>query len=220
MDDDALANFAAITGTTSDRAQQYLRLTDGNLEQAFELFYANDGADLEGATSSTPAQGSLQTPSDPTSTSAPSGRGPRYQDSEGVVYVDSDIEQDPMDDEVQITGTGPRRPPVNGDRRLSRRAVVGSTPLPGDDNAVDEDEVMARRLQEEYYGSTTVVDVDAQGVRAPIARTTETLIDPGSFDANDEAEMRAAVVEQMRARRQHRPRGAYPPFSPLCSINR
>ena len=215
MDDDALANFAAITGTTSDRAQQYLRLTDGNLEQAFELFYANDGADLEGATSSIPAQGSLQTPLDPTSTTAQSGRGPRYEDPDGVVYVDSDIEQDPVDDEVQTTGTGPERPPAKGDRRPSRRALVGSAPLPGDDNTVDEDEVMARRLQEEYYGSTTEgVNVDPQGVRAPIARTTETLIDPGSFDANDEAEMRAAVVEQMRARRQHRPRGAYSPLFP------
>ena len=214
MDDDALANFAAITGTTSDRAQQYLRLADGNLEQAFELFYANDGADLEGATSSIPAQGSLQTPLDPTSTTAQSGRGPRYEDPEGVVYVDSDIEQDPVDDEVQITGMGPGRPPANGDRRPLRRALVGSTPIPGDDNTVDEDEVMARRLQEEFYGSTTGgVNDDPQGVRAPIARTTETLIDPGSFDANDEAEMRAAVVEQMRARRQNRPRGAY---SPLC----
>ena len=68
---------------------------------------------------------------------------------------------------------------------------------------------MARRLQEELYGVTGTRDVvDSEGVRAPIARTTETLVGPAGYDMDDEDDVRAAVAEQMRARRQPRPRGS------------
>ena len=208
MDDDALANFTAITGTAPDRAQQYLRLTDGNLEQAFELFYANDGADLEGAASPPPTQQPPQAVSHLPSSTTSSGRGHgMYGDAGPIVQVDSDTEQDLSDDEVQITGAGRRPQPLNGSSRPSTRTPDRSAASASDHNTVDEDEVMARRLQEEYYRSTgTGGNVDPEGVRAPIARTTETLVGPGSFDPNDE-EMRMAVLQQMRARRQPRPRG-------------
>lgn len=39
-----------------------------------------------------------------------------------------------------------------------------------------DDEEIARRMQEEYYSNS---GVDAEGVRAPIERTTETLVGPG-----------------------------------------
>ena len=208
MDDVALANFTSITGTTPDRAQQYLRLTDGNLEQAFELFYANDGADLEGATSPTPAQQASQAPSLPPPSTRPSSRRRGDEHNRGVVHIDSDSEQGASDEEIQVTAAGPRRQPANGDERSSTRMPAVSTPPTGRNETVDEDEAMARRLQEEYYGATgTSGMIDAEGVRAPIARTTETLVGPESFDVNDEAEMRAAVLEQMRARRNPRPRG-------------
>lgn len=208
MDDDALANFTDITGTTPDRAQQYLKLTDGNLEQAFELFYANDGADLEGEASSAPPQQPSQVLSHPRSSTRPSADRQVYQDAGRIIHVDSDEEQDHSDDEVQFTGTGPTPQPADDIRRLSRRSQGISTPPINDHNTVDEDEAMARRLQEEYYGSAgTAGTVDSEGVRPPIARTTETLVGPGSFDPNDERDMHAAVLQQMRARRQARPRG-------------
>jgi len=44
--------------------------------------------------------------------------------------------------------------------------------------------------------------LDEHGYRPPIGRTTETLVGPGSFDPSNAEEMRAAVMEQMMARRQ------------------
>ncbi len=218
MDDDGLASFTSITGTTPDRAQQYLTLTDGNLEQAIELFYANDGADLGGAISPTSAQQPSQAPSQQDLSDRSSGRRQRSEDTGEIVRVDSSSDIDVSDDELQITGARPRRQPANGAQVSSTRRPATSTPPIGGYETVDEDEAMARRLQEEYYGSAgTGGDVDAEGIRAPIARTTETLVGPESFDVNDEAQMRAAVLEQMRARHQPRPRGEYLLFG-YCSL--
>lgn len=207
MDDDALASFTSITDTTPERAQQYLSLTDGNLEQAFELFYANDGADLEGITSSSNAQQSSQAPTVPPPSTRPPGHAPGYEDDRGVVHIDSESEGNLSDDaQVPSSRTRTRGQPSSGGRRSTPH--VSATPPSGSSVAVDEDEAMARRLQEEYYGTAGVGagEVYSDGVRAPIARTTETLVGPDSFDAGDDAEMRAAVLNQMRARRQPTPR--------------
>lgn len=76
---------------------------------------------------------------------------------------------------------------------------------------VEDDEAMARRLQQEMYGAGGggggQGDLDAEGVRAPMARTTETLVGPGSDWRDDPNEMNAAIAEQMLAR-QRRNRGA------------
>lgn len=208
MDDDGLENFTSITGTTHDRAQQYLTLTDGNLEQAIELFYANDGADLGGAISPTPAQQPAQAPSQQDLSNRPSRRRQPSEDTGEIVHLDSGSDIEASDDELQITGARPRQQPTNGAHSSSTRTPATSMPPIGGYETVDEDEAMARRLQEEYYGSTgTGGDFDVEGIRAPIARTTETLVGPESFDVNDESQMRAAVLEQMRARHQPRPRG-------------
>ena len=92
---------------------------------------------------------------------------------------------------------------------------------------VDEDEAMARRLQEEYYGGAQRggagsgnTMLDEEGYRAPIARTTQTLVGPDSFDPSNAEEMRAAVMEQMMARRQARPqRGKMLSSSKSCTQN-
>lgn len=75
----------------------------------------------------------------------------------------------------------------------------------------EDDEAMARRLQEEMYGGGggggAGDDVDSEGVRAPMARTTETLVGPNSdwsTVGRDPGEMRAAVAEQMMARQRRR----------------
>lgn len=76
---------------------------------------------------------------------------------------------------------------------------------------MEDDEAMARRLQEEMYGSgggrSGGGDFDEEGVRAPMARTTETLVGPGGDWNDDENEMRAAIAEQMMARGQRRQQG-------------
>ncbi len=62
----------------------------------------------------------------------------------------------------------------------------------------DEDAAMAKRLQEELYGGQGADD----GVRAPMARTTETLVAPSGNFRDDEDDMNMAMLDQMRRRRQ------------------
>ena len=69
---------------------------------------------------------------------------------------------------------------------------------------------MARRLQEELYAGGDIGGGPAgDGVRAPIRRTTETLVGPGAYGMSDDDDMRAAVLEQMRARQRPRPQGTF-----------
>ncbi|KAJ6145558.1 hypothetical protein N7470_009453 [Penicillium chermesinum] len=96
-------------------------------------------------------------------------RRPAFEDESGVVHIDSDSDTD----------TPAERP----------------TQQPG--NAFfDDDAAMARRLQEEMYGGI-IPGNDDDGVRAPMARTTETLVGP---EADFEDEMHASILSQMRAR--------------------
>ncbi|KAK0748389.1 hypothetical protein B0T21DRAFT_279195 [Apiosordaria backusii] len=66
----------------------------------------------------------------------------------------------------------------------------------------DEDAAMARRLQEEFYGASgsgaqgSGGGLDDDGVRAPMARTTEVLVAPGGYDEGDHE----SVLSQIRAR--------------------
>lgn len=211
MADDALSQFAAITGTATDRAQQYLTLTDGNLEQAIELYYANDGAELESA----PSVGSIQPsqpPPIPESSTRPSRSRQGYEDNRGVIHVDSEPESDFSDDEnhERATAASARRQTHSNSAPLPQ-AQAASTPSSIQARPVEDDEAMARRLQEEFYGAAGAGETtDAEGIRAPIARTTETLVGPGAYDLDDEDDMRAAVLEQMRARQQPRSRGSFP----------
>ncbi|KAK5133097.1 hypothetical protein LTR08_008207 [Meristemomyces frigidus] len=175
--DDQIATFSAFTGGTYAQARQYLALTDGNVEQAAELFFSNP--DL-GATAAPPAR-----PAQP-----PSGRG-------DPITIDDDDDDD-LDDDVEMTGSRPAARP---------------------DHTLEDDEAMARRLQEEMYGSGgaggggsagAMGDIDPEtGVRAPMARTTETLVGPGSDWRDDPDQMNAAVFEQMQQMQRRRgPGGA------------
>ena len=68
----------------------------------------------------------------------------------------------------------------------------------------EDDEAVARRLQEELYaGGDAAGGYDADEVRAPMARTTETLVggQGGDWPPDD---MNAAILQQMRARQQPR----------------
>ena len=208
MDEGPIAQFASITGSSPAIAAQYLRLADYHTEQAIELFYANEGADL-GPVSQPPH--SSQPPSIPAPSTRPTGRGPGYQDEEGVVHLDSDQEDPDFsdNDDVEITRQNYRELLTTGGPTSALRNSSNETPPVGQASmAVDDDEAMARRLQEEFYGAAGRTGgggtemVDEHGYRAPIARTTETLVGQGSFDPTDEDEMRAAVMGQIAARRQ------------------
>ncbi|KAF2142128.1 uncharacterized protein K452DRAFT_270884 [Aplosporella prunicola CBS 121167] len=65
---------------------------------------------------------------------------------------------------------------------------------------MDADEAMARRLQEEMYRDSG--SDPNEGVRAPMARTTETLVGPGADYGDEDDGMHAAIMSQMAARRR------------------
>ena len=208
MDDDSLSNFTVITSSTADKARQYLSLTDGNLEQALELYFTNDGADLEPASNANHTSSS-QAPSVPSSSTRSARRDRAYEDNEGVVHVDSDEDLEASDEDTTHRNTNFRA----GSRTVADaahrpRTPATATPPTAHTQVAEDDEAMARRLQEELYGASGMGDVvDSEGIRAPIARTTETLVGPGAYNLDDEDDMHAAVLEQMRARRQPRSRG-------------
>lgn len=170
MDDDVVAQFTEITGSNPELATQYLQLADFNIEQAMQLYFENDGAPL------------TQEPPASTSASQPASRSTRFQDESGVVDIDSDD-----DVTVDETRSAPRAQPAQG-------------------STYEDDAAMARRLQEEMYGGGGpgggghgggVGDED--DVRAPMARTTETLVGP---DADFDDDMHASILGQLRARQQ------------------
>jgi len=150
MDDDLVAQFTSITGATADRASQYLTVSDGNLEQAIQLFFESGGVDMGESVSDAPR--------------APSGA------ASNPVALDDD-------DDDEMSGT----------------------------HSAEDDEAMARRLQQEMYGAQGA-GAGEQDVRAPMARTTQTLLGPSSDDwRNDDSELDRAVLEQIS--RRHRAAG-------------
>lgn len=197
MAEEAVAQFVSFTSSTPDQASQYLRLTDGDIQQAIDLFYANDGNDLSGSAQAPP----ISPPQAP-----PPGRSQRgYEDSHGIVHLDSDSELSD-DEKPELTRTNRSLPAVSARTRPSTHTPSSMTPPTGP-VAFDDDEAMAMRLQEEIYAGAAArgaTDTDLDGPRAPIGRTTETLVGPGPFDSNNANEMRAVVLEQMRARQQPR----------------
>ena len=212
MNEGAIAQFCELTGASPALAAQYLRLAENHTEQAIELYFANDGAELQ--PSSAPPQISHPPPIPPAST-RPSGHRQRYEDEQGIVHLDSDEEDQNYSDsdDVTFTDQAAREAGSTGRRGGTLHTPSSATPPIGNMRSVDNDEAMARRLQEEFYGASGIgsggrvsEELDEHGYRAPIARTTETLVGPGAFDPTNAEEMRAAVAEQLAHRRQQQAR--------------
>lgn len=187
--DDNISTFVAITGASTDVARSFLEMTAGNFERAIELFYENPdlvsgvGAGLSstGQTAAAPA-------------AAPSGRGNiGRQDAAGVIHIDSDDDQDMQLDDFSDNDE-------DNDRAVAAQAAALAQE--------EEDAAMAKRLQEELYqgnqGSGSGGNPD--DVRAPIARTTETLVAPGWGGGEHDDGMEAAFLEELRQRRRQNPR--------------
>lgn len=203
MDDGAVAQFTSITGATTERASQYLRLTDGNLEQAMQLFFDSDGMDLEGSAASA-AGPPIQTSQPPSAPATQNVRPAGHTGEPRVIRIDSD-EEISDDNDPEVTGYRSGRRQASSRERSALHTPAAVTPPTAAPAEVDEDEALARRLQEEYYaGADMAGTTDADGIRAPIARTTETLVGPGAEYMSDPETMRAAVLEQMRARQRPR----------------
>lgn len=178
--DDAVGDFCAITGATPQVARHFLNIADGDPSQAIQLFF--DNPDLASAATEISQQPPPAPANRPPARSA-SGR----EDEHGVVHLDSDSDDIAMDETEDDILETTHTPPVP----VSTTAVQNS--------AYEDDEAMARRLQEEMYaGGDMSGDYDADGVRAPIARTTETLVGPGADWGADD--MQSNVLQQMRQR--------------------
>jgi hypothetical protein len=186
--DEAIDMVSAITGATAQVARHFLSLTDGDAEQAIQLFY--DSPDL--------SSGMAEEPSTAPTTQTRQQQDRHSRDSPDIVHIDSDSDEDAaMDTDADLDShfSGPRNSNLHADS-VAPSATYGS---------YEDDEAVARMMQEELYaGGDMAGDYDPQGVRAPLARTTETLIGPGSeWTAEDVHE---EVLQQMRARQQPRSR--------------
>jgi hypothetical protein len=181
--EDAVGDFCAITGATPQVARHFLNIADGDPSQAIQLFF--DNPDLASAATEI----SQQPPPAPAASSRLPARSASAsrEDEHGVVHLDSDSDDLAMDetddDNLEATHTSP---------------VPASTTAP-QSSAYEDDEAMARRLQEEMYaGGDMSGDYDPDGVRAPLARTTETLVGPGADWGPDD--IQSNVLQQMRQR--------------------
>ncbi|TVY30415.1 UBX domain-containing protein [Lachnellula hyalina] len=174
--DDIIDTFVAFTGATPDVARRYLEMTDNNSEQAIQLYF--DSPDLASGLgqSTQPSAPSIPSSTRPQPRAASAGR----EDSKGVVHLDDDDE-----DMIDLDDGG----------QATSAAAIGRAA------DYEDDEAIARRMQEEFYGGGDASGgLGADGVRAPIGRTTETLVGGhggGGWGADD---MQAAVEQQMRNR--------------------
>lgn len=171
-----------------EQVSTFMAFTSGTTEQAQRFLQLTDG-NVEQAVElffSNPDLGA----------SAPAGASttapPAQSNRDAPISIDDDDDIDLDDDDVQETGSRP-----------AQRSGGAS---------MEDDEAMARRLQEEMYGgaggSRAPGGFDEEGVRAPMARTTETLVGPGSSDwRSDPGEMNAAIAQQLFNRQN---RGAQP----------
>jgi len=186
--DEAIGMVSAITGATPQVARHFLSLTDGDAEQAIQLFY--DSPDLSSSMA--------QEPSTASATQTRQQQDRHSRDSPEIVNIDSDSDEDvAMDTDADLDNnfSGPGSSNLHADP-VAPSATYGS---------YEDDEAVARRMQEELYaGGDMADDYDPESVRAPLARTTETLVGPGSEWAAED--MREAVSQQMRARQRPRPR--------------
>lgn len=176
--EDKIEAFTGFTGASTAVARHYLQLSDNDAQQAIQLFF--DAPEL---VSSIPPESSTAAPARTTSSSRVASAG--QEDSSGIVQIDSDSGED-EDIEMDFGHD-------------DDEAVTAQNTTTGGGAAYEDDEAMARRLQEEMYaGGDLGGAADADGVRAPIARTTETLVGPNANWTADE--MHEAVLQQMNSR--------------------
>jgi hypothetical protein len=167
-----IESFVGITGANRTAAERMLELCGSELEQAIQLWFADE--ELQRSLSNAGPSTAAA------SATATASRRPQIgrEDAQGVIHIDSDddvpMTEDEFDDGNEVANVA----------RLAQE---------------DEDAAMAKRLQEELYSGP---NTDETGVRAPMARTTETLVGGPSFDDDDD--WHAAVLEQMRRRHQAR----------------
>jgi len=159
--DELIAQFTAITDAPPRKAETYLKVSDGDLQQAIQLYFDTGGADME----SGPSTQSAPPPPPP-----PPVLSSRHTLDDDSIQIDDDDGMDGDDDDDDDL-----REALLASEPTT--AASGSGSGSGINPAYDEDEAIARRLQEEFYGGAGgAVSGGENGIRAPIARTRDTLI--------------------------------------------
>lgn len=191
MDEDSISSFAGITGSSPEVATGFLQIAGGDLERAVALFFENpELVSGMGAMASDRADR-------PTAAAAPgtARRGAAREDSSGVIHIPSDDDDDDDEMDYNYADSGAE------DADDGQEAAI----LAANYAQEEEDAAMAKRLQEELYGQGGGAGGDPEAdVRAPIARTTETLVAPEAAWGPDDD---AAILEQLRRRRPTGRRG-------------
>lgn len=217
MDED-VAQFLSVTGLDSEHvARGYLEISGNDPMQAIQLFFENPDlassftAQPEPTTAApTPAAAAATSMS---SRSASVGRGwsargvtAGREDARGVIHIDSDgDDDDDVDMDRPVGDRNHNTIPDDQDEHFGGQSH-GDIAAMARAAQEAEDAAMARRLQDDMYSQDPA---SADGVRAPMARTTETLVAPEpSWSIDDDRE--AAVLEQLRRRRQPRAASKFP----------
>jgi hypothetical protein len=172
-----ISTFVAITGSSADVATGFLEMANGDFERAVALYYENpDLISGVGAAANQAQQASM----------GASRHNVGREDASGVIHIDSD------DDDMNLDN--------DSDEDDANAAVAHAAALAQE----EEDAAMAKRLQEELYSSGGGGGGGPAGeddVRAPIARTTETLVAPDpTWGADDD--MGSHILDQLRRQRQ------------------
>lgn len=193
--DEEIATFMMVTDVKSDHvARGYLQIAGGNAGQAIQMFF--DQPELQSSfdspTSAPTASATTSSRPQPSTSRARTGR----EDASGVIHLDSDDDNDDFD--VNMSDN-----PMEIDDDDDVVAIARNA-------QEEEDAAMARKLQEELYGSGSGAAED--GVRAPIAQTTETLAAPSMpwGIADDDNGRGDDALAQLRARQFHRQRSRFP----------
>lgn len=208
--DDKVAQFVELTSTNEDTARQVLAMCAFDLERAIHMWFndeelqrnltTNASASFPAEPSAAPEPSSRRAPAPvPHSIHPMAGR----VDERGVIHIDSDDDDIPMNEVSE---------PDYFDEAgaAAEAAVIARTAQE------EEDAAMAKKLQEELYQGQDVQEVDEFGVRAPLARTTETLVGPsagGAWGPDDMEDVNSEILEQLRRRRHPPARTRINPFT-------
>lgn len=212
MADSLVSEFCVITATTAEVGRRVLDMCGGDVEAAVSLWYTdedlqrsmtNPSASVPDATSTQPStrrHGALPT-------RAAAGATPT--DPRRIINLDSDEEDVSMEQEEEPDMMDFDDGDPHGAAQAAEVARAAQE---------DEDAAMAKRLQDELYAQNPDMAGEG-GVRAPLGRTTETLVAPNGHYDDDDDDMNAAVLSQMRRRQQNRGKPA-PDFSCLSTRHR
>ena len=177
--DNKIASFISFTNSNAQNAESYLRISDGDLEQAVQLFFDTGGASID-----VPESAASTSSANRVSHSTGTSRADAIALEEDIEMLDDDSDYRAA---VQASRHSSGTPPLRGNPVPVRGAATNF-------GHMDDDEAIARRLQEQFYSDAGGFGGEINGVRAPIARTTETLVGP-------EDDYIGAMSSQMRTRR-------------------